>query len=118
MKKYRVTLTVTADEFMPVFAKLRGVHMDVEEIAPQNGADKDMRDAEPVHRRKRGSKVVDTILKTLEEAGPNGAEIKELKMDLGRAGLSENSLSTGLAILQKDGRVKRADDGYYSLAAA
>ena len=117
MKKYKVTLTVTADEFMPVFAKLRGVHMDVEEIPPQNGADKDVR-AEPVHRRKRGSKVVDTILKTLEEAGPNGAELKELRSDLGRAGLSENSLSTGLAILQKDGRVKRADDGFYSLAAA
>ena len=39
-----------------------------------------------------------------------------LKSGLSKAGLSENSLSTGLAILQKDGRVKRNGDGVYALA--
>ena len=67
--------------------------------------------ARPVQRRKRGSKVVETILEALKDGE---ADIPALKSGLSKAGLSENSLSTGLAILQKDGRVKRNGDGVYA----
>lgn len=114
MKKYKVTLTVTADEFMLVFQNLRGttIAFDVKEIE-QSVAGKP--EGEPVQRRKRNSKVVETILETLK----NGeARISDLKSGLGRAGLSENSLSTGLAVLQKNGKIKRSGDGFYALADA
>jgi hypothetical protein len=69
-------------------------------------------------RAKRGSKVVQTILETLRDGGSSGIPTSELKSDLERAGLSANSLSTGLAILQKDGKIKRTDTGSYTLADA
>ena len=38
-----------------------------------------------------------------------------LRGALAAAGMSESSLSTGLAVLQKSGTIKRGDDGSYYL---
>jgi predicted Rossmann fold nucleotide-binding protein DprA/Smf involved in DNA uptake len=113
VKKYRISLTLTADEFMRVFPSIRGTgQLDVEEVADRT----DVPNFVPAPRatRKRASKVNDTILDRLRK-GP--AEAAALKQTLADADLSPNSLSTGLAILQKDGRIRRADDGSYELAA-
>lgn len=64
-------------------------------------------------RAPRGSKVNDTILQMLE--GGNRT-VKELKSALEAANLSAGSLSTGLAVLQREGRVMRIEDGVYGLA--
>ena len=55
-------------------------------------------------RGKRKSKVIDTILSVLQ----NGmADAAQLKQALAAQGLSESSLATGLAILQKEGKITR-----------
>ena len=103
---------MTSDEFMAVFPSIRGKgQLDVEEVAERNTTD-----AAPAPRatRKRTSKVNDAILDRLHKGG---ADAGDLRVTLEHAGLSPNSLSTGLAILQKDGRIRRAGDGSYELAA-
>ena len=126
MTMYRVSATFSQRELIDFIDANGTVDLKIEAVpdAVSQGDDA-AKETSPralrtksIQRRKRGSKVVETILKTLEEAGPNGAEIKELKVDLGRAGLSENSLSTGLAVLQKNGKIKRSGDGFYALADA
>jgi predicted Rossmann fold nucleotide-binding protein DprA/Smf involved in DNA uptake len=113
VKKYRISLTLTADEFMRVFPSICGNgQLDVEEVADRTEAPNAV--PAPKATRKRASKVNDTILDRLRK-GP--AEAAALKQTLADADLSPNSLSTGLAILQKDGRIRRADDGSYELAA-
>jgi len=66
-------------------------------------------------RKLRGSKVNDTILGALEgNAGATSAQLKEAMVS---KGLAAGSLSTGLAMLQKAGRVVRDNNGTYRLAA-
>ena len=67
--------------------------------------------------RKRGSKVVETILEALKDGSE--ADIPALKSGLStRLALSENSLSKQVSLFcKKDGRVKRNGDGVYALAS-
>ena len=65
-------------------------------------------------RGKRKSKVVEIIL---DMVGHGHASASDLRGALSRAGMSESSLSTGLAVLQKSGQIKRGDDGDYYLSA-
>jgi hypothetical protein len=113
MKKYQVMMTVTADEFVSVFKTLRGngIAFEVDEVGERNTSD-----AVPAPRatRKRTSKVNEAILDRLHKGGADAAD---LRVSLEHAGLSPNSLSTGLALLQKDGKIRRGDDGSYELAA-
>ena len=60
-------------------------------------------------RGKRKSKVIESIINRLKELGTGNAS--QLRHALAAARLSESSLSTGLAILQKSGQIKRDDDG-------
>ena len=112
MKKYRISLTLTADEFMRVFPSIRGNgQLDVEEVVDRTDAPNPV--PAPKATRKRASKVNDTIIDALHKGSADAAS---LRSSLERAGLSANSLSTGLALLQKDGRVRRNDGGVYELA--
>ena len=71
-----------------------------------------MRGRGAVIRSKRKSKVVDTILSTLQDGQASAAKLRSA---LAREGMSESSLSTGLSILQKSGQIKRdtASGDYY-----
>ncbi len=66
-----------------------------------------------VIRAKRKSKVIEAILKRLQG---EAASVSELKGALEEAGMSVTSLSTGLAILQRSGQVRRDSNGAYYLA--
>jgi hypothetical protein len=66
----------------------------------------------PYKLRTRGSKVNDTIIASLQ-SGPLSA--KQLKQGLEDVGLAAGSLSTGLAMLQKNRVVERVDGGLYGL---
>ena len=68
-----------------------------------------------IKRGPRGSKVNDTILEAMKE-GPQ--TVGALKEALEQAGLSAGSLSTGLAVLQRAGEVKRTSEGVYGLKIA
>lgn len=65
-------------------------------------------------RKQRVSKVNTALLKALE-SGPQATPT--LGAALEAAGLSRNSLSTGLAVLQRENAVTRKEDGTYALAA-
>jgi predicted Rossmann fold nucleotide-binding protein DprA/Smf involved in DNA uptake len=64
------------------------------------------------YRSTRGSKVNDTIIASLQ-SGPLSA-----KQGLEDAGLAAGSLSTGLAMLQKNRVVERVDGGLYGLVGS
>ena len=123
MTMYRVSATFSQRELIDFIDANGTVDLKIEAVpdAVSQGDDNPVATparasrARPVQRRKRGSKVVETILEALKDGE---ADIPALKSGLSKAGLSENSLSTGLAILQKDGRVKRNGDGVYALADA
>ena len=126
MTMYRVSATFSQRELIDFIDANGTVDLKIEAIqdpdtVSPHGFDSPVqsairrRPAAKLERKKRGSKVVETILEALKDGE---ADIPALKSGLSKAGLSENSLSTGLAILQKDGRVKRNGDGVYALANA
>lgn len=65
-----------------------------------------------VSRTARKSRVNDAIIATISD---QPASIASMKASLIEAGMSSNSLSTGLADLQKAGVIKRVGDGMYAL---
>ena len=117
MQKYKVTLILTADDYMGL-APLLGSHSPkieklidkTEELDPSAMRG---RGRSQVIRTKRKSKVVETILSVLQDGA---AAANQLRRALAERGMSESSLSTGLSILQKNGSIKRDEDGAYYLA--
>ena len=108
MRLYRVTQILDQAGLIEFINSNRKVDVDIEAI--DHGAPI----AEPAARPKRGSRVNEAILGALQK-GP--APIPSLKAALVDAGMAAGSLSTGLAALQKEGKIKRNDDGLYELAA-
>ena len=111
MQKYKVTLTLTADDYMDLAPRLGSHSPKIEKIVESTGARLDP-SAMSAPRGKRKSKVVDTILSTLKEGS---APASSLRSALATRGMSESSLSTGLSILQKSGQISRDTDGSYFL---
>ena len=111
VQKYKVTLTLTADEYMDLAPRLGSHSPKIEKVTDGGGAKLDQ-SAMSAPRGKRKSKVVETILSTLQDGN---ALPEALRGALRVNGMSESSLSTGLAILQKSGQIKRdpADGTYY-----
>lgn len=116
MTTYRVTATFNEKELLnfiningSVGVKIEAVRdtPSVQTVRPSKGA--------KVARRKRGSKVFDAILDRLSKGEAAAAD---LRSSLEAAGLSPSSLSTGLALLQKNGKIRRSDGGSYALAEA
>ena len=107
MNRYRVEMS--HDELTAFLAKAKG-KVEVEILSAEPVAKGNPRQA-AASRAPRGSKVNEAILGALA-AGPQTA--KNLKAALENAGLSAGSLSTGLAQLQKAGRVERGADGSYA----
>lgn len=115
MQRYKVTLILTADEFMGLVPHLGPINgPKIEKIADKAEVQIDQSAMRgQVVRTKRKSKVVETILNVLQD-GP--AEAGDLRQALVKRGMSESSLSTGLSILQKSGQIRRGDNGEYNLA--
>jgi hypothetical protein len=112
MTQYRVTAIYTQRELIDFLDANGSAEVKIEVVqdrmtAPQTSANGP--------RHKRGSRVIDIIIDRLQQ-GP--AVAGDMKHALEVSGLSSNSLSTGLAILQKDGRVKRGEGGRYELVGA
>ena len=119
---YRVTLELGDKESGAFLSTVSGKWMKVEMIAHDRILRRFHEEPrrlpsghDPIYepartRAKRGSKVVDTILQELDGGMRS---VHDLKKALTKAGLSENSLSTGVAILQKDGRISRDASGNY-----
>ena len=112
VQKYKVTLTLTADEYMDLAPRLGSHSPKIEKVTDGGGGAKLDQSAMSAPRGKRKSKVVETILSTLQDGN---ALPEALRGALASAGMSESSLSTGLAVLQKSGQIKRdpADGTYY-----
>ena len=122
MTMYRVSATFSQRELIDFIDANGTVDLKIEAVQDTGQDDVVAKEAparasraRPVQRRKRGSKVVETILEALKDGE---ADIPALKSGLSKAGLSENSLSTGLAVLQKNGKIRRSGDGFYVLADA
>ena len=119
IQKYKITLTLTADDYMAMIPHLGSVSPKIEKVVDKTGDEEldpsAMRGRGAVIRSKRKSKVVDTILSTLKEGSAPAASLRSA---LATRGMSESSLSTGLSILQKSGQIQRdPDSGEYHLAA-
>lgn len=116
MQRYKVTLTLTADEYMDLAPRLGSHSPKIEKVVDKTELEQIDRSAlrGNVVRTKRRSKVVDTILSVLQDGV---APANQLRRALAERGMSESSLSTGLSILQKSGQIKRDDDGAYYLTA-
>ena len=117
MQKYKVTLILSADEYMDLAPRLGSHSPKIEKVVERTDDDKPTLDSEAMAapRGKRKSKVVESIINRLKELG--GGDASQLRHALTAAGLSESSLSTGLAILQKSGQIKRDGHGTYFLSA-
>lgn len=121
MTMYRVTATLSQRQLIDYFDANGVVEVKIEVVADQPTSD--MAKAiynDPVilpkkTRRNRGSKVLDVVLNRLNQGE---AQSSDMRHALEVEGLSPNSLSTALAVLQKDGRIKRTDGGSYVLADA
>ena len=117
IQKYKITLTLTADDYMAMIPHLGSVSPKIEKVVDKTGDEEldpsAMRGRGAVIRSKRKSKVVDTILSVLQDGA---AAANQLRRALAERGMSESSLSTGLSILQKNGSIKRDEDGAYHLS--
>ena len=115
MQKYKVTLILTADDYMDLAPRLGSHSPKIEKIVERTDDAKPTLDRSAMRapRGKRKSKVVETILSVLQDGA---APANQLRRALAERGMSESSLSTGLSILQKSGQIKRDDDGAYYLA--
>ena len=103
---------------MGLIPHLGSVNPKIEKLVDNTGLDAGVRldkSAMSAPRGKRKSKVVNTILSTLQDGQASAAKLRSA---LAQEGMSESSLSTGLQILQKSGQIKRdPDSGEYHLAA-
>ena len=114
MTKYKISMTLSAEEFMAVFPRIGGnVQLEIKKIEDS--------DAPKAPRAPRASSngsgkvsVNDAILQALDN-GP--ASVGALKEALLSAGKSAASLSTGIAALTKSGKIERSGDGEYAKAA-
>ena len=115
IQKYKITLTLTADDYMGLIPHLGSVSPKIEKVVdkPEELDPSAMRGRGQVIRTKRKSKVIDTILDALQGGSAPAAE---LRAALAARGMAESSLSTGLSILQKNGSIKRDEDGAYHLS--
>ena len=111
MTKYKISMTLSAEEFMAVFPRIGGnVQLEIKKIE----------DSAPPRAPRASSNgsgkvsVNDAILQALDN-GP--ASVGALKEALLWAGKSAASLSTGIAALTKSGKIERSGDGEYSKAA-
>ena len=122
VQKYKVTLTLTADDATWIWlrGRLGGSHEpeDREDRRvhgrPEARSVGHVKGAAQGRQKKRKSKVVDTILSTLKEGSVPAASLRSA---LAARGMSESSLSTGLSILQKSGQIERDPNGNYYLTA-
>ena len=131
MTRFKVTLDLSKDEFIELFnssgplsglsvssyddaaAAVDHVTEHLSEVKPLKP--RDLASAPPHQRKLRGSKVNNAILGKLREGRAHSADLRTALAD---AGLAPGSLSTGLALLQKAGQIKRLGDGVYELAEA
>ena len=103
MTKYKISMTLSAEEFMAVFPRIGGnVQLEIKKIE----------DSPAPPRAPRASSngsgkvsVNDAILQALDN-GP--ASVGALKEALLSAGKSAASLSTGIAALTKSGKIERS----------
>jgi hypothetical protein len=123
MNKYSVTFPLANERAFLDFVNRIGPLVGKFEVVMTSDEPQETRD-QPVGaiykpartlRRPRKSKINAALVGALKTGR---GEVSELKKALVDAGLSAASLSTGLAALQKDGTVKRADNGNYYLASA
>ena len=109
MTKYKISMTLSAEEFMAVFPRIGGnVQLEIKKIEDSPA---------PPRASSNGSgkvSVNEAILQALDN-GP--ASIGALKEALLSAGKSAASLSTGIAALTKSGKIERSGDGEYAKAA-
>ena len=113
MSMYKVTISVTADQFMDILPHVSGLKIDVKKIDLFSDALAAKLPGPPKTRTPRGSKVNRTILAALAN-GPQTT--KQLKDALEAADLAPGSLSTGLAALQKSGEVSGHGSGIYAVS--
>lgn len=114
MTTYRVTATFNEKELLNFINVNGSVGVKIEAVGEPD-TPVQARRPKAVTRRKRGSKVFETILDRLSKGEAVAAD---LRSSLEAAGLSPSSLSTGLALLQKNGKIRRSDGGSYALAEA
>jgi predicted Rossmann fold nucleotide-binding protein DprA/Smf involved in DNA uptake len=110
MKTYRVSAIYTQEQLLKFLDENRTVDVTIEVLTPAGDDVRHARHVSPPPALPRRSKVVDTILAALNDGMKDVAALKGALMD---AGMSRNSLSTGLAILQKSGKISRDANGYY-----
>ena len=115
MTKYKISMTLSAEEFMAIFPRIGGnVQLDIKKMEGPDAPSKEPR--APRAPRSGGGKLsVNAAIKQRLEKGD--ATVSELKDALTEAGKSAASLSTGIAALTKSGEIKRSSDGVYALAA-
>ena len=118
MQKYKVTLILTADDYMDLAPRLGSHSPKIEKVVDKIGGEEldpsAMRGNRGAPRGPRKSKVVNTILDALQGGSAPAAE---LRAALAARGMAESSLSTGLSILQKSGQIERDPNGNYFLTA-
>jgi hypothetical protein len=118
MKSYRVSTIYSQRELLEFLERNQNINVTIEAM-PENQGAAVSHDSQPAPdsiytpervRTKRKSKVTGAILDSLEKGR---GEIADLKAALENAGMSAASLSTGLAVLQKSGAIKRSQAGFY-----
>ena len=114
VQKYKVTLILTADDYMDLAPRLGSHGPKIEKVVESIGGAKLDQSAMRAPRGKRKSKVVETILSALQDGS---APASSLRGALAARGMAESSLSTGLSILQKSGQIERDPNGNYFLTA-
>lgn len=119
---YKVIMTLNQRQLMDMIDKgyiggnVAVLPFDDDEVEPAPEAPKPqakkgiVKKAAPQGRRP--SKVNETLLEALQ-SGERTA--KDLRGVLEGAGMSGSSLSTGLAVLQRTGKIERIGDGVYAL---
>jgi hypothetical protein len=121
MRSYRVSTIYSQRELLEFLERNQNINVTIEALPEDQGAalaPSAMRQdtiADAIYtpervRAKRKSKVTGAILDSLEKGR---GEIADLKAALENAGMSAASLSTGLAVLQKSGAIKRSQAGFY-----
>ena len=119
---YRVELTLSQNELLAFIDDKSGGYKLTVTATPEETAESNESEPAPrgyqrrgrVIRAKRKSKVVEAILGRLRQGE---ADVPDLKAALDMAGMSVASLSTGLAVLQKNGTIIRGfEAGTYRLA--
>jgi DNA-binding HxlR family transcriptional regulator len=121
MRAYRVSTIFTQRELLEFLDHNLNINVTIEVMPEEQGVAVERRpqDTDPIYtpervRTKRKSKVTESIINRLKELG--SGDVSQLRHALTVAGLSESSLSTGLAVLQKSGQIKRdRDSGNYHL---